>query len=119
VALHVRNLSLFTAACGQAERDTKRFVTDAFRDVGEAVRSRAAASFAHIDTGSAAGFQSRARQKGVAVAQRRRKTTGKRPDYGALQMRHLLRARAAERDRTERELEHALDKITSRFQWPG
>jgi hypothetical protein len=117
--LAVRNLSAFLYACGHAEADTTKFVKDAMRESGEIVRSRAAATFSRIDAGSAAGFTTRVRQKGVAVGQRRRKVTGKRGDYGAMQMRHLLRARHDSYPRFVHELEHALDRIADRFQWGG
>lgn len=55
--------------------------------------------------------KSKALARGVFVVQNANKVTGKRGDYGALQMRHLIDARAANIDRTRDALEDALDGL--------
>lgn len=112
----VRGYSDFLRACQKGERDARLFVRHTLRDVGEIVRRDAAARFATYDTRSAAGFKVRVRQRGVAVEQSLRRTTGKHPQYGALQMtRALLPALADKEGEIEAAFSEALDKIADRF----
>ena len=106
----------FLRACDHAGRDTKREVRKTFREVGEIVRAEAERRMDDISVQSAHGYRVRVRQRGVAVEQSLRKTTGKRPDYGALQMRHaLLPALEAKEGETVRAFEHAIDVVADRF----
>jgi hypothetical protein len=50
--------------------------------------------------------------KGVFITQRARKTTGKRGDFGAIQMRLGLVALFEEADNTTKAVEKALDELT-------
>jgi len=110
----------FMRACTRAEPDTKRYVRQAFRQVGDAVRADASSLFAPYDARSAARFRTYITQNGVAVGQSLRKTTGKRGDYGALQMRKaLLPALHRQRHATEQAFEHAIDQIADRFESGG
>ena len=60
------------------------------------------------------------RQRGVAVGQALRKTTGDRPQFGALQMKKaLLPALYAHEQELERDLERALDQISREFDRRG
>lgn len=83
--------------------------------VGDVVRDDARRRFEHIDTKTAGGFETRVRLGGgalVVVGQSLRKTTGKRPDYGARQMTEaLLPARAAKRDEAVRILEDGAGRL--------
>ena len=109
----------FMRATARADKDTKRYVREAFRKVGDSVRLDAVQRFAQYDARSAAGYRTRVRQRGVAVEQSLRKTTGKRGDYGALQMRRaLLPALAENQAATEQAFEHAVDQIADRFEAP-
>ena len=104
-------------ATRQMEPDTRKYVRQAFREVGEAVRQEAQALFSPIDPTTAAGFKVRVRQRGIAVEQSIRKTTGARPDYGALMMRKaLLPARADKLGDTQRAMEEALEKVVRKFE---
>jgi hypothetical protein len=59
--------------------------------VGGEVRDDATRRFWRYSTASAAGFQERVRAGGlVRVEQALRKTTGKRPDFGALMVTHAM-----------------------------
>jgi hypothetical protein len=70
--------------------------------------------FSPIDPRSAAGFRTRVRQRGVSVEQSRRRVTGKRGDYGALQMRRaLVPALEDKKNQTEREFERAVDELAN------
>lgn len=58
--------------------------------------------------------KSKALAKGVFVVQNANKVTGKRGDYGELQMRHLIAAREENMDATVEALEDALDRVIVR-----
>jgi hypothetical protein len=85
------------------------------KEVGDVVRDDARQRFAAISTKTADGFETRVRTGSsavVVVAQRLRKTTGRRPDYGALQMRHaLLPARTAKHAEAVEILERGAGKL--------
>lgn len=107
-------------AFAKADRDTKRGARETFRSVGESVRVDAVARFAGTDSRSAAGYRTRVRQRGIAVEQSLRRTTGKHPEYGRLQMRRALEpALAANEERVQRDLEHALDAVCDQFNAGG
>lgn len=115
--LVVRDLSLFLKACAKAEKDTRTEVRAALRDVGDVVRRESTDRFAPINARSAAGYRTRVRQRGIAVEQSLRKTTGRHPEYGALQMRKaLLPAVVSKQDEMNRELERAIARIADRFE---
>ena len=57
-------------ACTRADSDTKKYMRDTFRKVGDTVKVDAAGKFAGYDAKSAAGFRTRVRQRGVEVEQR-------------------------------------------------
>ena len=104
----------------RADREQRLELRHALRDVGAIVQRDAVSRFSPVDARSAAGFKVRVRQKGVAVEQSLRKTTGRRPDYGSLQMRRaLLPALASKQGEVEQELEHALDKVADHFNRGG
>ena len=99
-----------------ADREQKREARKAFRRVGEVVRHDAMRRMSPIDAGSASGYRTRVRPREIAVEQSLRRTTGKRPDYGSLQMRRaLLPALLSNAAETERELERALDQVADHF----
>lgn len=60
------------------------------REAGNIVRDDARPRFSGIDSKSAGGYRTVVRARGVAVEQRLGRTTGKRPDFGALQMSRAL-----------------------------
>jgi hypothetical protein len=108
----VRGYKELAKASLLADRALRKQMRDTFRAVGEPVRSEAAIRFSTIDARSAAGYRTRVRQRGVIVEQSLRKTTGKHPEYGALQMRRaLLPALAANEPETMRRMEHAVDEV--------
>ncbi len=115
--VRVRGLRQFNRAARLAGPDSRREVRDAFEDVGESVRSEATRRFAPIDRESASAYVVRSRARGVAVESRKRKTSGKRPDFGALQMRlALLPAATVKENETERRLEEAFDRVGDHFE---
>lgn len=85
------------------------------KELAEPVREEARRLFAPLSPRSAAGFRVAVRSRGVAVEQRLRRTTGRRPDFGSLQMqRALLPALGAKRGEVERGLEEMLDRLGSK-----
>jgi len=108
----VRGYTELLRALRDADRNTRLEIRHALRDVGELVRSDAAVRFAPIDAGSAAGYKVRVRQRGVAVEQSLRRTTGKHPQYGALQMRRALVPALHENEaETIMKMNEALEKV--------
>jgi hypothetical protein len=95
-----------------ADRALRKEMRDTFRSVGEPVRSEAAIRFSTIDARSAAGYRIRVRQRGVIVEQSLRKTTGKHPEYGSLQMRRaLLPAMVDNEAETARQMNQAVNHV--------
>lgn len=93
-------------------KDLSKEVRDGLREGAEPVRQEAAALFSPISADSAAGYKVRVRQRGVAVEQSRRRTTGKRRDYGRLQMgRALIPGLEAKQGEVIRGVEKVLDKL--------
>lgn len=111
--LRVKNLRQMHRALKQADDGLKRELEQELKAAGEIVATEAQQRFSAIDVRSAAGIRSRVKGFGrVTVEQQRRKKTGLRPDFGALQMRRaLLPARAANEDRVLQSVEGMLDRI--------
>lgn len=110
--VRVKGLKELNRAINRADKESKKLMKDRFKQVGEIVASDGRSRFSRIDSGSAAGFKTKALTKGVKVEQSRRKVTGKRGDYGALQMRTaLVPALQAKRDDVIDELNRALDDV--------
>lgn len=107
-------------AFADCDRKTKRELRATLRHAGEAVQASAIQRLSPIDHHSAQGYKVRVRQRGLAVEQSLRKTTGAHPEWGAYQMRHaLLPALEANEDETERRMEIAMDVIAARFNHGG
>lgn len=116
----VRGYSEFMRAMQLADKQSRKALRDELRRTGERVRVDAGARFARYSARTAAGYRTRVRQRGIAVEQSLRRTTGLRGDFGALQMRRaLLPARDDNLDTLERDLEAAMDRIADRFNAGG
>jgi hypothetical protein len=107
----------------QADKDSRKELRAALRDVGHIVRRDAASLLVREDpkhARSAAGYKVYVRQRGVSVEQSLRRTTGNHPEFGKFQARHALFPAAEEnRDEVEREFVHALEKVEFRFNHAG
>ena len=115
--LVVEGLKPLLKAAKDAGTATNREVRAALRESGDIVRADAATRLTKYSTKSAAGLKVRVRQRGVAVEQSLRKTTGKHPQYGSLQMKKaLLPALAKDAPLVEAEMEKALNKIEAIFE---
>jgi hypothetical protein len=119
--VHIRGYREFLRATNRAEKASKRFVRDNFKEVGEVVRVPAADDLRTLQpTGkSAAGLRTIVRARGVNVEQTLRKVTGKRPDWGATQMRKILLPNLESHEREiEQKLEEKLGDIADHFDNP-
>lgn len=111
--VQVKGLTEFLRATNKAERETKKVVREKLRDAGDVVREEASKRFAPFSAKSAAGYRTRVRVRGVEVEQSLRKTTGARPDFGALQMsRALIPALVSKEDEVERNMEKAAEELS-------
>lgn len=118
--VQVKDFRLFMAALAATDRKTQRAAREEIRKAGDAVRLEAGVRFGPVDRRSAAGYRTRVRQRGVAVEQSLRRTTGRRPDFGGLQMRRaLVPALEHNEEATARALEHALDEVCDQFNRGG
>jgi hypothetical protein len=114
--LRVKGYKEFLIACDHAGKETRKEVRSTFRKVGDIVKVDARARFRNSDHKSAMGLRTVVRQRGVSVEQSLRKTSGKHPEYGGWQMRHVLvPALDAKEREVEREMEHAIDKVVDHF----
>lgn len=70
--------------------DLSKKFREAMKEAAEIVAPVARGKFEHIQPRSAATMTDRARARGASVEQSQGRTTGLRPDFGALQMRVAL-----------------------------
>src|SRR3954469_6179122 len=99
-----------------ADRETRLGVRATLRHAGDATRAAATNRLSAVDTRSAAGYKVRVRQRGVAVEQSLKRTTGQHPEWGAYQMRHaLLPAAADNAEETDRRMAAPLDLVCAHF----
>ncbi len=104
-------------ATARTQPAARREVRAALREAADPVRQDATRRFSVIDERSAAAYRVVVRQRGVAVESRLRKTTGKHPEYGALQMRKALLPALDDNERQiEHRVEHAIDRIADTFE---
>ena len=115
--LRVHGYKEFMRATAQADKETKKLVRNTLRQVGDIVRQEATHRFSHVDAHSAGGYRTRVRQRGIAVEQSLRRTTGLHPEWGAIQMRlALVPAVEANEARLERDTEQALGVMAHHFE---
>jgi hypothetical protein len=112
----IYGLAQLLKASKDAGSVTNREVRAALAQSGEIVRADAATRLAHYNAKSAQGLKVRVRQRGIGVEQSLRKTTGRRADWGKLQMKKaLLPAVESKLPEVEAEFEKALDEIVDVF----
>ena len=115
-AIRVKGYKQCARAARKAGKATNKEVRAAFKEVGEPVRADATSKFNLIDARSAAGYRVAVRQRGIAVEQRLKKTTGKRGDYGSMQMRRaLIPALHQNEGKIDKAMDHAIDKVADIF----
>jgi hypothetical protein len=109
--IHVRGLRELQAAFLKLSPELRKELRKELKEAGEVVR-REAVSLWDEDPRISAGYKVRVRARGVAVEQSQGRTTGRRPDFGALQMRTALSpALDAKTDQVVVGLELMLDRL--------
>jgi hypothetical protein len=107
----------FQKACREAPKETQKQVRESFRKVGRSVERGASGRIAPKNARTAAGYRTRVRQRGIAVEQSLRKTTGAHPEWGGYQMRHALIPSLDENEpRMIRDLEDAMGEVARHFE---
>ncbi len=116
--LRITGLKELIAVSDAAGKKTKKDVRDRLRKVAQPVLADAREKLHEYSPKSAARLGISVRRTGiVSVEQRLKKTTGRRPDFGPLQMRKALIPALEENTvRIEMEFEKALDDIADRFE---
>lgn len=116
--VRVEGLREFLHATDRADKATKKLVRDELRKAAEPVREEARRLFERYDVDSASTYGISVRKVGlVTVEQRKRKTSGTRPDYGRLQMsRALYPAAETEEGTVTSLLEQAVDRLADQFE---
>jgi hypothetical protein len=114
--VRVKGLRELQRALKDADRELRLAVRAELREAGEIVRREGQALFERYSPKSAAGYRVRVRQRGVAVEQSLRRTTGLHPEWGRLQLREALEpALDAKQDEVVGRLEDAVDNVADRF----
>lgn len=104
-------------AARQAGGEAPKLLRARLKKVGDVVKTDAVERLAPLSERSASGFRVYVRQRGVSVEQSRRRTTGQRGDWGALQMRRILIPSLLENEDDVRdEADRALDDIVRIFE---
>ena len=113
VTVKVKGLRELNSALKRYDRALQKDLEVGLREAAQAVADNARSRFSAIDSRSAGGFRPRLRGFGrVVVEQRYRRTTGKHPEFGSLQMRRaLLPAMREEEPVVIKEIEHLLDVL--------
>ena len=108
----------FQRAIAAMPREIQKDVREALRAAGEAVRRDAAGKTSSIGSDrSAAGYRTVVRQRGIAVEQSLRKTTGLRGDWGSTQMKKSLIPALHEKEpETELLMEKAMKEVVDFFE---
>jgi len=110
--VRVKGLAELNRAFRASDKALTKELRKELREAGNIVRDDARPRFASVDAGSAAGFHTVVRQRGVSVEQRLGRTTGQRPDFGALQLRRALEpALDAKQGEVVDQLDGMLDRI--------
>lgn len=113
--LRASGLNETLRALNRADKETRKMVRDELQEGGEIVREEWSLRLDAFNPTSAAGLRTRVRTRGVFVGQSLRKTTGKRPDYGRLQMRIGEDVTEDKEDDVIEGFENALDRIADNF----
>lgn len=110
--VRVRGLKQLQRDFRRISKDLTREVRNGLRKAADPVRQEATALFTPNSADSASGYRIVVRQRGVALEQSRRRTTGKRPDYAKLQFAQAM-APAVESKQNDvvKGLEDALDDL--------
>lgn len=112
--VRVSGLNETIRAFNRIDRSLANEVRSELKKVAEPVAADARGRIGRYSGANTAGIKPVTSTRSVFVRQSQGKTTGKRPDFGALQMRHLLGALYENQDEIFRGVENMLDRLTSR-----
>ena len=90
VRVNVKGYREVIRALNRTDKETKKTLKDALKAAAEPVAADARSLIAKYQGASVSTIQPRVVTSGVYVTQRAKKKTGKRPDFGSLQMRRGL-----------------------------
>jgi hypothetical protein len=113
--VRVRGLAELNRALNNLNKEAKRAVLDELKKTAEPVAADARSKISRYQGASLGTIKPRATGRSVFVTQNARKVTGKRGDFGALQMtRGLMPALDENTDKIVTGLEHAIDRLAAR-----
>ena len=110
--VRIKNLNETLRALNKCQRGLHKSMMGGLLEAAEPVTTSWQGKVGKYAGASTSTIGPRMTTKSVFVTQKARKRTGKRGDFGSLQMRHGLAALFEEADNTEKEVEKALDKLT-------
>lgn len=114
--VQVRGFRELNRACRRTSLGAEVGLRKELREGGKIVRDDAARRFSRYSEKSASKYGVSLRDRGLSVEQRLRKVTGKRPDWGALQMREaLLPAREAHSEEILLRVDAMLGRLGGEF----
>lgn len=111
--VRVTGLREALAALNQIQRGAHKQVLGGLMKAAEPVRSSWVGKLSSYAGASTGTIQPKMTTKSIFVVQNAKKVTGRRGDFGALQMRHGLSALLEHEDETRKAAEQALDDLTS------
>ncbi len=110
--IQVEGLRELNRAFGQVSKELQKELRTELKRAAEPVAAAARVKGMRFGARTAMGYVAGSRAGGAVVRQRRRKTTGLRPDFGVLQMRTVLEPALAENeDAVVREVRQLLDRV--------
>lgn len=113
--VRVKGLRELDRALRKMDKELSRELRSTLKEAAEIVAVDARSRFERISPSSAASMRARAKAKGATVEQAKGRTTGKRPDYGALQMRTaLLPALEAKQEQVIEKVDDLIGRLGSR-----
>jgi hypothetical protein len=112
--IHVSGFREAQRALNRVDKGTAKAIRDGFKRAAEPVAADARSRISRYQGASLGTIRPRVASSGVFIRQGRGKRTGKRPDFGALQMRDLLAAASAGAPKFRADVEHELDNLIDR-----
>lgn len=116
--IRVKGLRELNRAFSRMSGDLKKELRQDLMVAAEIVATEARARFSPVSSASAAGFRARVRGVSrVVVEQSKRRTTGKHPEYGVLQMKTALLPSLQHKERAVIEqVDRTLDRLGRDFE---
>lgn len=115
VTVNVKGYKEVIRALNRTDKETRKTLKDALKEAAEPVAVTARGLIAKYRGASTSTIQPRVVTKGVFVTQRKRKTTGMRPDFGSLQMRKgMIPALYDHEDDIVEHVDHAIGVLINR-----